>query len=209
MRQATPAKGPGSTRAYRQTARAEAVQETRRRIASAFWDFAQTRWLDDITLDQVAARSGVTVRTIIRQFGGKEGLVASASDFPNAGNVPPAKATADADVALDELLKLYEERGDAMVRALAQQLRHPYLSAPPASARAVHSADVAEIFASQLARLGPDEHRTVLDALVVATDVNAWKRLRRDMGRTEGETRVVVRAMVKAILSQAPEVGPV
>ncbi len=194
-----------SARAYRQTARALAVGETRRRIVRALSDYAQTRWLDDITLDEVAARAGVTVRTVIRQFGGKEGLVAAIPDQLSLTGHSCSDVTAtDVDAALDAILNRHEERGDAALRALAQELRHPVLSAPLASDRAAHMAKVAEIFSPWLARFAPDARQMVLDALVIATDVYAWKRLRRDMGRTQGETRAVVRGMVKSILEQIP-----
>jgi AcrR family transcriptional regulator len=195
-----------NVRAYRQTARADAVIETRRRIVRAFSDYAQTRWFDDITLEEVASRAGVTVRTVIRQFGGKEGLVAAMSDRPNPpGNASVVTTALDIDMALDEILGFHEERGDATLRALAQELRRPVLSAALASDRAAHMAGVATTFSPWLARFAPHERQAVLDALIIATDVYAWKRLRRDMGRTQGETRAVVRAMVKSILEQTPQ----
>jgi AcrR family transcriptional regulator len=168
---------------------------------SAFSDYAETRWLDDITLDEVAARAGVTVRTVIRQFGGKEGLVAAIPDhLSQMENIGSDITATDIDTALDGILRRHEERGDVTLRALAQELRHPVLSATLASDRAAHIATVAEIFSPWLSRFAPDARQGVIDALVVATDVYAWKRLRRDMGRTEGETRAVLRGMVKSIL---------
>ena len=45
-------------RAYRQTARAEAAAATHRRIIGAFIGFMQERWLDEITLEEVARAAG-------------------------------------------------------------------------------------------------------------------------------------------------------
>lgn len=195
-----------TARAYRQTARASAVSETRRRIMRAFWDYAQTRWFDDITLEEVATRAGVTVRTVIRQFGGKQGLVAAIPTYLTSEETSSFPATAaDIDLALDEILRLHEERGDATLRALAQELRHPVLSAGLATDRTAHMATVAKTFSPWLSRFAPHERQAVLDALIIATDVYAWKRLRRDMGRTLGETRAVVGAMVKSILENTPQ----
>ncbi len=194
-----------NARSYHQTARAEAVGDTRRRIVLAFSEYAQTRWLDDITLDEVAARAGVTVRTVIRQFGGKEGLVAAIPNNLRETEAHAGMTVTDLDSALDEILKRHEERGDATLRALAQEIRHPILSTALASDRAAHLAMVAEIFSPWLARFSPDTRQTMIDALVIATDVYAWKRLRRDMGRTQGETRAVVRGLVNSILNQAPQ----
>jgi len=198
--------GSMSPRAYRQTARAAAVEETRRRIVLAFSDYAQTRWLDDITLDEVAARAGVTVRTVIRQFGGKDGLVAAIPDpLSQTREVRDHMMCADVDAAIDVLLRHHEQRGDATLRALAQELRHPVLSASVASEHLAHVDAVKRLFSAWLTRLAPDRRQIVLDGLVIATDVYGWKRLRRDMGRTQGEARVVVTSMVKSILGQAPQ----
>src|SRR3954471_12624823 len=67
----------GKTRPYAQTVRAQATEETARRILDAFIARLFTQWLDEITLDRVADDAGVTVQTIVRRFGGKAGLLAS------------------------------------------------------------------------------------------------------------------------------------
>src|SRR5215472_153231 len=67
------------TRQYTQRARAEAAEATGRRIVEAFLARLMGQWFDEITLDQVAEDAGVTVQTVVRRFGGKEGLLASAA----------------------------------------------------------------------------------------------------------------------------------
>src|SRR4051812_32208223 len=71
-------------RPYRQVARAAATGATRRRIIDAFHQALQVRWLEEITLDSVAAAAGTPRQTVIRLFGGKEGLLSA-----------PAERTAD------------------------------------------------------------------------------------------------------------------
>jgi AcrR family transcriptional regulator len=63
------------TRPYRQTARAEAAEATARRIIRAFSDLLHSQWFDEVTLEEVARLGRVTVRTVIRRFGGKDGLL--------------------------------------------------------------------------------------------------------------------------------------
>ena len=70
-----------TTRAYTMTARAEAAEATRRRIVDA----AMSRWpasarFAEITLDVVAERAAVSVKTVLRQFGSRDGLFADAMD---------------------------------------------------------------------------------------------------------------------------------
>ncbi|MGD5395293.1 TetR family transcriptional regulator, partial [Xanthomonas citri pv. citri] len=66
---------PPPKRAYRQTARAAAAEQLQQRVAMAFYKLLLSRWVDEITLDDVAASAGTTRQTVIRLFGGKEGLL--------------------------------------------------------------------------------------------------------------------------------------
>src|SRR2546423_2368540 len=66
------------TRRYLQGARAEAAEATGRHIVEAFLAQLMTQWFDDITLDRVAEDARVTVQTVVRRFGGKEGLLGEA-----------------------------------------------------------------------------------------------------------------------------------
>ena len=65
----------GPHRRYVQAARAEAAADTARRILEAFLARLMTQWFDQITLDRVADDAGVTVQTVVRRFGGKDGVV--------------------------------------------------------------------------------------------------------------------------------------
>jgi len=49
----------------------------RRRITGAMRELALTRGLHGVTMDEVAARAGVSKRTVYRYFGGKEEIVAA------------------------------------------------------------------------------------------------------------------------------------
>ena len=63
------------TRTYRQTARAKAAEETGIRIVEAFMARMEDCWFEEIRLEDVASDAGVTVQTVIRRFGGKDGLL--------------------------------------------------------------------------------------------------------------------------------------
>ncbi|MBN9536550.1 MAG: TetR family transcriptional regulator, partial [Alphaproteobacteria bacterium] len=54
-------------RAYRQSARANAVQDTERQIVDALIALLEERWFDEITLDDIAAAAGTTRQTVIRR----------------------------------------------------------------------------------------------------------------------------------------------
>ena len=104
------------TRAYRQQARAEAAEETARRIAHAFADCVRDRWFDEITLEEVATKAGVAVRTVVRRFGDKEGLVAGYVRYVTPGILEQRTVTpGDWESAVQRVLELYEELGDRCV----------------------------------------------------------------------------------------------
>lgn len=196
---------PRPRRPYRQIARAEAADDTARRIAVAFAECIHERWIEDVTLEDVAARAGVTVRTIIRRFGSKEGLLASHSEYLAAQiradmNITPG----DIEGALDRGLTFYERMGDGIIRNLAQEQRHPVLKPMLNLGRAEHRDVLAAFYAPWLDPLPAKERLRVLDQLVIATDIYAWQILRRDTGRSLSETRAVMLALIRAILTQLP-----
>jgi len=58
-------------------------------------------------------------------------------------------------------------------------------------------------FAPQMAKLDAKGRRSLIDQLVCAGDVYAWKLLRRDMGRSRTETESTILATVHAIVGAA------
>src|SRR5690349_1322156 len=167
-----------ASRAYRQTARADAAAVTHRRIGDAFIAFMQERWLDEITLEEVARAAGVTVQTVIRRFGGKAGLIEAAAhqlgaEILDRRAVPPGAV----DRAVAALIGDYELTGDLLIRLLADEPRHPMLTPLLDHGRAGHRGWVADVFAPWLDSLPPEARERRLSALVVATDVYGWKLL--------------------------------
>ncbi|HLI67859.1 MAG TPA: TetR/AcrR family transcriptional regulator [Caulobacteraceae bacterium] len=192
-----------SGRSYRQTARAEAVEATRRRIVDAFADGVRDKWFDEITLEEVAAAAGVTVRTVIRQFGGKQGLVEGFVQY-RAPLIQARRAVAPGDVdgGIARIFELYEDLGDATTRILAQESLYPALAPFLAAGRAGHRITTAATFAPFLAGRQPAERERWLDLLTAATDIYVWKLFRRDMGHSETESRAAMRTLVDGVLAQ-------
>src|SRR5436309_6589305 len=96
------------------TARAEAADRTRRRILGAAAQLATERFLDEISLEDIAERSGVSVRTVIRRFGTRARLVEEAIEEANAQVSSRRDETSPGDVAdaVDALFDDYEQWGD-------------------------------------------------------------------------------------------------
>ncbi|NMJ40974.1 TetR/AcrR family transcriptional regulator [Roseomonas sp. JC162] len=190
-------------RPYRQVARAAATEETRRRIVAAFAAALERLWLDEITLDDVAAAAGTTRQTVIRLFGGKEGLLAAVSEhFGREVELRralprPATPAAIARAMADD----YEASGETILRLLAQEGRHPALVPFLNYGRREHRDWVRRAFVDTLAACPPAEREALTDRLVVATDVYAWKLLRHDAGRSRTDTEAAIAAIIAAIVA--------
>lgn len=182
------------------------------RIASAFFARLREQWFDEIRLEDVARDADVSVQTLIRRFGGKEGLVEAAVRlFGEEVRARRSVAPGDTDAALCALIDDYEVSGDLVIRILAQEDRHPAVRSATDVGRAGHRQWLSEAFAPALAQLGAAERQTCLDALVAATDVYLWKLLRRDMGRSREDLRALLQLFVEAALrapANAPPVQP-
>jgi AcrR family transcriptional regulator len=176
-------------RAYRQTARAAATQATRDRILDAalalFWEAPDV----EATLDAVAARAGVPVQTVIRHFGGRDGVVAAAAEREAArvaAERDPAAAAGNPRRAIADLVAHYERIGEGVLRMLADERRIPALATVAAQGRAFHHGWVSAVFAGVLDDLEPDVRRRRHAQLAALTDVHVWKLL-RDGGLTPDE----------------------
>lgn len=191
---------PAEKRAYRQGARAEAAEATGRRIVDAFIAAMERDWMEDITLDRIAADAEVTVQTVIRRFGGKDGLIqAAAREIGRQVMVRRELSVGDLRRAVANLIEDYEVSGDMVIRSLAQELRFPSLKPLLDFGRSEHRRWLSQIAAPWLEPLTPETRRATLDALVVATDVYVWKLLRRDMGHS----REAVEAMILGLATSA------
>jgi AcrR family transcriptional regulator len=157
---------------------------------------------DEITLDRVAEDAGVTVQTVVRRFGGKEELLAKSVGTLSA-QINAQRATPPGDIrgAVRNLVADYERTGDAIMRLLSLEPRHPAIRETLDFGRSEHRRWVSEALANELGTLDAAARKRVLDALVIATDVYAWKLLRRDMGRTRDATAATIESMIRALLA--------
>lgn len=192
---------PRAKRIYRQTARAEAAEELRQRVATTFYELLLSRSVDEITLDEVAGAAGTTRQTVIRLFGGKEGLLGSIEAVASARAQPRIALPRNLSTrqALRALMEHYEVMGDVTVRLLAQEERHPALRPALERGRREHRAWVAKWFPSSLSGVARERQIT---QLVVATDVYTWKLLRRDFGNSRKEVTRLIAGMIERVTGE-------
>jgi AcrR family transcriptional regulator len=191
-------------RKYRNTAQAEVAALTRQRIIDAALALFAEEWIDEVTLDQVAERAGVTVQTILRHFGSKEGLGAYVGRAANEAVIKQRADVAPGDMegAVDNLVEHYEAAGDRVIRMLAQEERYPQLQEFLQEGRIGHREWVRRLFAPYLDRHEPDRQDRLVAQLVVACDVYVWKLLRRDMGFSIDKYRATLLEMITALVTK-------
>ena len=188
-------------RAYRMGARAEAAAETGRRILRATMELYTERFYDQVSLEDVAERAGVTVQTVLRRFGSKEELISAAAQEARKRVRSQRDRAPVGDVAgaVKVLMEAYEEHGDRYLRLLAQEERVPAFRSITDTGRAHHYGWVERVFAPLLAeRTGPQRER-LLAQLIAICDLYFWKLLRRDLGLSPEQTELAVIEAITAL----------
>ncbi|WP_296598076.1 TetR/AcrR family transcriptional regulator [Phenylobacterium sp.] len=196
---------PDPKRTYRQTARAAAAEANAQRIVEGFRERLERQWFDEIRLEDVAQDAGVTVQTVIRRFGGKDGLLEAVVDVIATEILAMRRiAPGDPRRAVRAVVDDYEANGDLVLRMVAQEARYPALRRVTDIGRREHRQWAAEAFAPWLDGLEREHARRRLDALVVATDLYVWQLVRRDMGRPAAELVALMDQFVDAAISLPP-----
>ena len=192
-------------RPYHMLARAVASAATAERILDATVDVFWELPTDQISMDEVARRAGVTVQTVIRRFGGRDGLLAAAAERDGdkvrrqRGRAP----VGDVDGAVQVLAEHYEAYGDRVLKMLAEEERVPGLRGIADRGRAMHREWCAEVFATWLSSLKELDRRRRLAQLVAVCDVYTWKLLRRQAGLSRQQTELALVELLKPLLEEA------
>lgn len=193
-RRSTPT--PPESRPYVQRARAERAAETSERILEVAERLFSREIFERVTLDAVAREAGVSIPTLQRRYGSKEGLLAAVVERAErrvaAQRASPTLGALDDN--LDALLAHYELEARTMWHLLRQEEDCPPLAEIVARGRVLHRRWVEEAFGK-----GPRE-RT--DALVAATDLFVWKLLRVDLKRGKSAVRATMKALIDGVLAR-------
>ena len=144
----------------------------------------------------------MTVQTVIRRFGGRDGLLASAAER-EAERVVRQRDEApvgDPARAVRVLVDHYEAMGDRVLRLLAEEERVPRLREIADRGRRLHRDWCARVFAPALAGRVGVERRRRLAQLVAICDVYTWKLLRRDAGLSRRQTELALVELLGPLL---------
>ena len=189
-------------RSYRMTNRAVSVSATSERILDAVTDLFWEHPTDQVVLRDVAERADVTVQTVIRRFGGREGLLAAAAERAMSRTRAERSVTpGDVETALDVLLDHYGQAGRGVLRLLAEEHASPTLATYAEQGRVVHRDWCRTVFAPVLAGLDGVAHERRLAQLVAVCDVYTWKLLHLDAGLSRRQTRIAILELLGPLLT--------
>ena len=181
-------------------ARADSAAATRERILAAGTALAFDDLVLEPTLQQVADAAGTSLRTVLRHFGSRAALLEEIERAARAVILAERTAAAPGDEsALAALLRHYETRGDFVLAVLARSGADPRAAAIAELGRQEHRRWVVRRFGDRIPRAGQDRE-SVIDLLVVATDLFTWRLLRRDLGLAPETVADRMRTLVRAVL---------
>lgn len=186
-----------ASRRYTMRARAQSAARTRERIIDAVANAAATQPLATITLEHIARVAGVSVQTILRQFGSRAELFDATTRHVREAVIAERRVpTDDVATAVRVLVDHYEARGDAVLLLLGQESTDEHARTIVTEGKRVHRQWVAEVFD----RFARGDERSI-DLLVVVTDVYTWKLLRRDRQLSRRQTEQRMLDLVTAVLA--------
>jgi AcrR family transcriptional regulator len=181
------------------TARAQATSATGERLLAAAWRHFATRPFEEVMLREIAAEAHVTPQTLHARFGTKEELFTAAYAWFGRQEMAerPAAPTTDVPVAIIQLYDRYEQHGQAILRMLSQEERIPAVRKMTDAGRAYHRYWAQTTFQPLLSGLRAARRERRLTAIIVATDLLAWKTLRLDMKLPRKTAERVVVEMIE------------
>lgn len=193
-------------RAYRQEKRAQELDERRAATIEAVFALWAERGFEGVTLQSVADQAGVSLKSVVRYFGTKEGLLracldASVAREEGARDVTPG----DVRAVVATLAERYEQLADRIVRDAEIEFRYPVMAEWVARARASHRDWLGRAFAPWLPASGR-VRKERLGALFWATEIRSWWALRHALGHDRASAERVMKSLLDALVaSWAPE----
>ncbi len=189
-------------RTYNMSLRADRVAQNEQKILEAAVSLWKEFSILDITLEKIAERSGVTVRTLLRKYGSKENLFEACleNDAAHTRMKRSHAPVGDIEASLYILLTDYESLGDASIRTLNVENELPVARKLLDAARLYHRNWCARVFGPYLPDASSPEYEERLLAFITATELYLWKLLRRDLHKSFEETFQVFKTLLEGLI---------
>ncbi|MDQ3938128.1 MAG: TetR/AcrR family transcriptional regulator [Chloroflexota bacterium] len=187
-------------RSYTMKERAHAARATAKRVLDVAVELFTDQPYEDVSLEEIAVRAGVTKRTVLRRFGSKEALFLTAMERAGHEEMRERDAAPVGHVsgAVANVVEHYERWGLNRLRLLSQEDRIAVVAEDVEQGRRYHWSWVERTFAPLIDGFEGAARKRRIAALVALTDVYTWKLLRRDMGLSRADTeRTIVELISK------------
>ncbi len=197
---------PMVKRAYELGKRAETAKQNDAAIHAACVGLWHDIPLADITLEKVAELAKVSVRTILRKFGSKDGLLKACIE-QEAARIMAARDEAkpsNQEQAINILLHHYDAEGDAILRALSAETSLSLAQDIVSAGREYHRNWCARLFKPALPEPSTASYELELAAYIATTDIYMWKLLRRDQKLDHAQCKAVMLRMINALNLSSP-----
>ncbi len=183
------------------------AQRNRELVVDAILDLFE-EGVADIDAATLAARSGVSVRSVYRYFQDREALVLEG--VARHGQRLAEQLVLDLDLSaplaerLEGFLAFRIDRYRRLERLIEVTRYHAYrlpeVADTFAQRRAWVRTQLTEVFAPELAARAPAQRHRLLASLDVATDFDSWRLLTTAHGMDDDQARSTMAAMVHAVL---------
>jgi AcrR family transcriptional regulator len=192
--------GSARKRRYHMAARALSAAATHQRILDAARElFLGAPSFDHVSLEQIAERAGVAVKTVQRRFGSKRALLVECGPAERAQRkVTPGDVAAIAHV----LATRHEASMDAVLRYLSLEARVPAVAQIVAGTRSGHWRWLEEVFEPHLPARRSRLQRQRIAELFAATEVYTWHSWRRRLGISRDQAEKALTEMLEALVAR-------
>ena len=168
----------------REDGRAARARRTRDAIVTAVLELIEGGELRP-TGEMIAARAGVSERSIFQHFPERDGLLAAVGDRQRdrviaiVERIPPELPLEERiDLLVEQRARVWELIGPVRRAALLNEPFSDVVREGLEHGRAIAHTELARVFATELAPLPSAERATVHAALDAATEFSAWENLR-------------------------------
>jgi AcrR family transcriptional regulator len=184
--------------------RAKTAEATREKILDAAEALFDEGPIDRFTLAAIAERAGVSVQTILRHFGNRDGLLIATLVHAGVkmGEDREAAPAGDFSAAIDVLTDHYDKFGERILRLLGAEEQNPGLRTMADLGRTYHQEWCERIFATGLEGLRGAKRERRLAQLVTITDIYTWKLLRLDRGLSAEQTKLAIRELLEPLMAR-------
>jgi AcrR family transcriptional regulator len=191
-------------RIYSMGSRADSAAATGERILDATEELFWSGPLNQLTIDGIARRAGVSGQTVVRRYGGKEGVIAAAAEraFARVAEQRNTAPIGDLDAAVTVLMDHYEANGDNAMQLLAEEHSSPTLEGLVEAGRELHRDWCARVFAGALSGLKGAARKRRTAQFVAICDVYTWKLMRRDCGLSRAQTETALLELLRPMTGE-------